>query len=79
MTSHTTVAQVMTSNVVTVAAATPFKDITRVLAGRRVSAVPVVNEDMHERRELMAEARVNTAEWLDQRGLVDRYAQTLGL
>jgi CBS domain-containing protein len=45
MKGHWTVADVMTTDVVTVRATTPFKDIARRLAERRVSAVPVVDDD----------------------------------
>lgn len=45
MRGHWTVADVMTTDVVTVHATTPFKDIARRLAERRVSAVPVVDDD----------------------------------
>jgi CBS-domain-containing membrane protein len=45
MKGHWTVAEVMTTDVVTVEPHTPFKDIARMLADRRVSAVPVVDDD----------------------------------
>lgn len=40
-----TVAEVMTTDVVTVIPATPFKEVVGLLAEHRVSAVPVVDED----------------------------------
>ncbi|HSI92067.1 MAG TPA: CBS domain-containing protein [Jiangellaceae bacterium] len=43
MKGHWTVADVMTTDVVTVRATTTFKDIARQIAERRVSAVPVVD------------------------------------
>lgn len=45
MYGHTTVAEVMTTDVGTVDERTPFKEIARLLATRRVSAVPVVDDD----------------------------------
>lgn len=39
-----TVADVMTADVITVPADTPFKQVAAILAGHRVSAVPVTNE-----------------------------------
>ncbi|GAB3430930.1 CBS domain-containing protein [Flindersiella endophytica] len=43
MRRYTTVEDVMTKDVVTVDARTPFKDIARLLARHRISAVPVVD------------------------------------
>lgn len=45
MDGHTAVADVMTTDVVTVRETTPYKEIARLLADRRVSAVPVVDDD----------------------------------
>lgn len=45
MDGHTAVADVMTTDVYTVREATPYKEIARLLADRRVSAVPVVDND----------------------------------
>ena len=45
MTSHWTVADVMTTDVVTVDPLATYKDIVRVLSKHRVSAVPVVDDD----------------------------------
>ena len=39
------VRDVMTGNVVTVSAETPYKDLAETLTRHRVSAVPVVNAD----------------------------------
>jgi CBS-domain-containing membrane protein len=47
MSGHTTVADVMTTQVATARADTPFKDIARLLADWRVSAVPVVDDADH--------------------------------
>ena len=45
MTSHWTVADVMTTDVVTVEPLATYKDIVRLLSKHRVSAVPVVDDD----------------------------------
>lgn len=45
MTNHKTVADVMTTNVITVDPLATYKDIVRVLTEHRVSAVPVVDDD----------------------------------
>ncbi len=45
MDGHATVADVMTTDVLTVRESTPYKEIARLLAERRVSAVPVVDDD----------------------------------
>lgn len=45
--SQRTVAEVMTSDVATVGTDTPFKEILRVLADRRIAAIPVVDERGH--------------------------------
>jgi CBS-domain-containing membrane protein len=45
MRDHVTVADVMTTNVVTVGALATYKDIVRTLSRHRVSAVPVVDDD----------------------------------
>jgi CBS domain-containing protein len=42
---HSLVRDMMTTEVVTVEPSTPFKEIVARLVGRRVSAVPVVDED----------------------------------
>jgi CBS-domain-containing membrane protein len=42
---YTTVRDVMTTDVITVTQATPYKEILRRLAERRISAVPVVDDD----------------------------------
>ena len=44
---HSLVKDLMTTQVVTVGPATPFKEIVGLLAEHRVSAVPVVDEDRH--------------------------------
>jgi CBS domain-containing protein len=45
MRHHTTVGEVMTREVVTVSEDTPYKQIAQVLAGHRISAVPVLDAD----------------------------------
>ncbi len=45
MTRHRTVADVMTTDVVTVGPLATYKDIVRVLSEHRISAVPVVDDD----------------------------------
>ncbi|AQZ63194.1 Inosine-5'-monophosphate dehydrogenase [[Actinomadura] parvosata subsp. kistnae] len=42
-----TVANVMTTKVVSVTAATPFKDIAEALITGGISAVPVLDDDQH--------------------------------
>ena len=44
---HSLVKDLMTTQVVTVGPATPFKEIVGLLADHRVSAVPVVDDDRH--------------------------------
>jgi CBS domain-containing protein len=45
--SHRKISNVMSTDVATVRATTPFKDIVRILEQRDVSAVPVVDDDGH--------------------------------
>jgi CBS domain-containing protein len=47
MSEHWTVADVMTTEVLTVDAETPFKDIARQLTEWKVSAAPVIDQDRH--------------------------------